>query len=72
MAELGPFSLLGYDSFECEYYNIPPVHDTEEEAVAAAQAYWEQLQVAQPPETAGDLQDKLFIVDLAGNRRPFP
>ncbi len=79
MLEKGPFVIQCYDSFEGEYYNIHPVsehtHDTLEQAEADAEAEWQKIRIDQttdPEEDDYELQDEVYIVDLNGNREPYP
>lgn len=65
--------LQGYDTFEEEFYPIEGEHDTEEQAMAAAEARLVELEETQPSEHSGGqgkfgIQDRVYVVRPDGTR----
>jgi hypothetical protein len=65
------WKLVGYDTFEGEWYPIKEF-DSKEEVMKAAREYAEGLDRDQPPESSGGqgtygIQDRIYIATPDGN-----
>lgn len=64
------FNLLGFDTFEGEYYPLPGVYHTYKAALNAARARLKALEMEQPSQRSGGqsgIQDQVFIQRPNGN-----
>ena len=73
----GKWRLAGYDVISDELYNIRgdnaniTEYDTEEAAQAAAIIQIQRIEELQPIEEAGEIQDKIYIIDPRGKPKIF-
>jgi hypothetical protein len=61
----GKWTLQGYDTFAHESYPLDGEFDTEEAAIAAARAYLDELEQAQPSLSSGGqsgIQDGVYVI----------
>ncbi len=66
----------GFDTFSSEEYFIPGDYSSEADALAAAKAYLDKLELTQPTSSSGGqngIQDRVFVVRPDGSKfRIFP
>lgn len=63
----GKWEVEGYDTFSNEGYSVSK-HKTKKAAEMAAKRHKANIERLQPKETAGSIQDLVYLVDPKGNK----